>query len=76
MAKKRFGDLVVNIPDETDNLIPQVKAEPIKRIMSFEQWWATMKLPAHLFTPLQTHMAKKGYIAKQDFIGGLKNFGL
>lgn len=76
MAKKLMGDIMVNIPDMEEDKAPAIKAEPIKRQLSFEQWWASKQLPAHLFEPLQTHMTKKGFVASQDFEAGLKNFGL
>jgi hypothetical protein len=77
MAKKQFGDITVNIETQEDEVVaPVIIAEPARRILSFEQWWATQQFPAHLFGPLQTHMEKKGYVTSQDFEAGVKNFGL
>jgi hypothetical protein len=76
MAKKQFGDITVIIPEIEEVSIPLTPAEPIKRKLSFEQWWATQKIPNHLFQPLKTHMEKKGFVESQDFAKGLKDFGL
>ena len=74
MAKK---DNMIMIPKEPEATpVSTTKAQPIKPIVTFEQWWAAKGIPSKYKIAVKKHFEARGFMASQEFDKGLKDFGL
>jgi len=56
------------------------EAKPVKRQISFDDWWATAeyyyKLKPELREAIKKHFEARGFLASGEFDNGIKDFGI
>jgi len=60
--------------------IRQEETQPIKRQISFDDWWTTVeykyKLKSSMKEAVRLHFKARGFLQSGDFTNGIKDFGI